>query len=74
MTTGDCKFLKNILAFTSNISFMKISLVELIIYNKLFKGTKDGLILPGVSKYLHLKVNYLVLYFKIVLYGFNCCK
>ena len=30
MTTGDYKFLKNILVFTSNISFMKISLVELI--------------------------------------------
>ena len=29
MTTGDCKFLTNILAFISNISFSKISLVEL---------------------------------------------
>ena len=69
MTTGDCKFLKNILDFTSNISFMKISLVELIIHNKLFRGTKDGLILLEALKHCHLKVNYLVFYFKIVLYG-----
>ena len=33
MTSGDCNFLTKILAFTSNISFLKITLVKHIITN-----------------------------------------
>ena len=52
MTNGDCKFLTNILNFTSSISFLKMSKVKLIRYEQTFhkslvRQLAGGYLLPN---------------------------
>ena len=55
MTTGYCKFLTSILAFTFSIIFFNISLVEHTDFSQALKTTWLS---PGASKYCHLKIHH----------------
>ena len=68
MITGDCMFLTVILSFSFSISFLKISLVELLILNYNFsQALRMTQLLPGASKYCYLKIHYLIFCFQSVL-------
>ena len=68
MITADCMFLTVILSFSFSISFLKISLVELLILNYNFsQALRMTQLLPGASKYCYLKIHYLIFCFQSVL-------